>query len=1007
MPGVVGGVLSIADLPAGTTTVELGVTLVSAFEVTDGSGGHGTIEVDVATSTGGPLVFELKPPAPPSWYDPQVGVWVERVCALFTYQGSPCGQLTKEIKVNVAGDPTTAAAARRVETPSESGPIAPLPDQALDLSIVITRVGGAASGLYKLALQSPHLASAVPAADVDLGDDSLRFATQLIRDVGQHVNDRTTDEVLRGIGRTISDHLPDEFWDALGTVWKAVAGADVPADQRRSPVVQLLTEEPHVPWELAVLPEPLDPEGPPFLGAQVDIGRWPLDRLAPPEPSPLATDALGVVVGHYQDARGVRPLPSAVAEAEALAGRFRARSVDALPEYVDAAPSRSLRRRRVRFRGPSLRRSRHQRPGPQRRLPDAVVGGSAVVVRLPRRRRHPLREGVPVPQRLSSGDRRRHPRVVRRGGRVRRQGRLPRVRGSAVVGVRRPGQGGVHRVLRGVESRGNGRGLPPLGPSPLRPDRCRLRQRHLAGLRLLRAPGAQAGRAQGRRRLAVSIEFTVDGGGAIDLGMGYTLAAGGFHGVGWALEPSDFDDSTRSAVGGDHVTPEMAAALERAGMREEQTISLSVVQETTDTTVRGPTYGEAMVLTAPDLGPGYGQVAIVTDEDGAVSIHFPVDDVDTQAPQPTATRGVGGEKVFVLRARVPPVAPDDGAPATRGLAGTIGRKLIQVVAFPVVEMAVRAGGSLVRGWEDDHRPHRLRHFGPADFSRALTDPWTGDDWRRLTGGPALVFVHGTFSTAHGAFGGLPQTVIDELHRRYEGRILAFDHPSLSMTPEENVGWLLDQLPGGATLEVDLVCHSRGGLVGRALSGELGDVDRSPVQVRRVVFVGTPNEGTALADPEHLTVLLDRMATVANLFPGVPVAEVLDAVLSVVKALAQGTLTGLEGLAAMRPGGDFLTRLSGGPDVEAEYFALASDFEPTRPGLKGLVQGAQDSFLDFVFRDEGNDLVVPTRGVWSGFAAGNAIAEGNRVEFDRGRGVTHCTYWPERETADQLLAWLPG
>jgi hypothetical protein len=337
MPGVVGGALSIAELPADTKTVELGVTLVSAFEVTDGSGGHCKIEVDVATATGGPLVFALKPPTPPSWYDPQVGVWVERVCALFTYQGSPCGQLTKEIKVNVAGDPTTAAAARRVETPSESSPIAPLGDQPLDLSIVITRVGGAASGLYKLALESAHIASPVPAVDVDLGDDSLRFATQLIRDVGQHVNDRTTDEVLRGIGRTISDHLPDEFWDALGGVWKAVAGPDVPADQRRAPVVQLLTEEPHVPWELAVLAEPLDADGPPFLGAQVDFGRWPLDRLAPPEPTPLATEALGVVVGHYQDARGVRPLPSAVAEAEALAGRFRARSVDALPEYVDAA----------------------------------------------------------------------------------------------------------------------------------------------------------------------------------------------------------------------------------------------------------------------------------------------------------------------------------------------------------------------------------------------------------------------------------------------------------------------------------------------------------------------------------------------------------------------------------------------------------------------------------------------------------------------------------------------
>jgi hypothetical protein len=504
----------------------------------------------------------------------------------------------------------------------------------------------------------------------------------------------------------------------------------------------------------------------------------------------------------------------------------------------------------------------------------------------------------------------------------------------------------------------------------------------------------------------MSIEFVVDGGAEIGLGMGYTLSAAGFHGVGWALEPADFDDTTRTAVGGDHVTADMADALQRAGMREEQTISLSLVQETTDTPVRGPTYGEAMVLTAPDLGPGYGQVAIVTDEDGAVSFHFPVDDLATQRHQPAPTRGSGGEKVFVLRARVPPLGPGDAASDTRGLAGTLGRKLIQVVAFPVVDLVARAAGSLVHSWEDDHRPHRMRRFDPADYAKASATEWTGDDWRRLATGPSLAFVHGTFSTAHGAFGGLPTPVIDELHGRYEGRVLAFDHPSLSMSPEENVAWLLDQIPSGVTLELDLVCHSRGGLVGRVLAGELGS-DPSPVRVRRVVFVGTPNAGTALTDPEHITVLLDRMATVANLFSGVSVAEVLDGVLFVVKAVAQGTITGLVGLGAMRPGGDLLTRLAGGRDVEADYFALASDFEPTRPGLKGLLQGAQNSFLDFVFRDEGNDLVVPTRGVSSGFAGGNSIAEGRHVEFDRGRGVTHCTYWPERETAEQLLTWLPG
>ncbi len=507
----------------------------------------------------------------------------------------------------------------------------------------------------------------------------------------------------------------------------------------------------------------------------------------------------------------------------------------------------------------------------------------------------------------------------------------------------------------------------------------------------------------------MSAEVTLDGSGqGVDLPMGFTLYAGGFRGTGWALELNDFDSSTRSGGAWDDGSELLNEALDRAGMRLDQSISLAVIQETADTDVRGATYGEAMVLVAPDLGSDYGQVAIVVDEDGAVSFHFPVEDLTDQETQPAGTRGAGGEKVFVLRAAVPESMPDGEDDGTRGLIGALGRKLIKVVAFPLATAAVRAARGALQAWEESSRGHRLRRFTPGDFRTRTEGTWSGDDWRAMSGSPALLFVHGTFSTAHGGFGGIPPQLIQAMHTTYGGRVFAFEHPSITVGPDENVRWLLDRLPSGGSLEVDVVCHSRGGLVGRVLAGELEGLDTGRIRVRRVVFVGTPNNGTPLADSEHLGVLLDRMATIANLFPGVPAAEIFDAVLAVVKVVAHGVLTGLDGLAAMRPGGDFLNRLNAGGPTEATYYGISSNFEPTRPGLKRLLQGAQDTFIDFVFQDAANDLVVPTLGVSAGFESRAFPLEGDRVlSFEGNAGITHSTYWSHPATAEAFTNWLTG
>ena len=509
----------------------------------------------------------------------------------------------------------------------------------------------------------------------------------------------------------------------------------------------------------------------------------------------------------------------------------------------------------------------------------------------------------------------------------------------------------------------------------------------------------------------MSIEFEVADGRTVDLGMGYQLIAPGYRGRGQALESVDFQTGTRSSQrASNYIDSTFAEALARADMREEQTITVELMEDPSGQPTRSAAHGEGMMLVAPDLGESMAQVAIVTDESGAVSFHLPVEDETNQRPQPATTRGSGGEKVFILRSHIAPAAPPSEA-ATRGLVGMIGQKLIQVVAFPLAELVVDTVGQYFIGrWEQKNRPNQMRLFTPQNRKLATTDAMTADDWAAMAAGRALLYVHGTFATAQGAFSTIPDSAFQALHDRYGGRVFAFNHHSLSRSPADNVEWFLEQIPSDLELDVDIICHSRGGLVARTMTGELtsfaGDLSR--LRVGRVVFVATPNNGTALADERNIIGLLDRMATAANIMPSVPVVEALDAVLAVVKTLAHGVLTGLSGLASMRPHGDFLSRLNAGGLVDTEYYALAANYEPINPGLKALVAGAKDAVMDAVFAGEQNDLVVPTVGVYEGAPDANfPIPHANIVQFPPERGIYHSNFWAEPETTDRFLEWLTG
>jgi hypothetical protein len=321
-----------------------------------------------------------------------------------------------------------------------------------------------------------------------------------------------------------------------------------------------------------------------------------------------------------------------------------------------------------------------------------------------------------------------------------------------------------------------------------------------------------------------------------------------------------------------------------------------------------------------------------------------------------------------------------------------------------------AGEYFIGRWEKANRPNQVRLFTPANRKLQIDEHLTESDWATVAAGRALLYVHGTFSTAQGGFSGIPDPVAQTLYDRYGSRVFAFNHHSLSMSPAENVEWFLDQMPSGIDLDLDIICHSRGGLVARTMAGELSGFagDLSRINVGRVVFVATPNNGTALADEENIIGLLDRVATLANVLPSIPVIEALDAVLAVVKTVAHGVLTGLSGLASMRPRGDFLGQLNIGKRVDTEYYALAANYEPTNPGLKALVAGAKDALIDAVFAGEPNDLVVPTIGVYEGATDSNfPIRKENLLEFPPERGINHSTFWGEPETAEKFLEWLAG
>ncbi|MBN7810468.1 CHAT domain-containing protein [Algoriphagus sp. H41] len=251
----------------------------------------------------------------------------------------------------------------------------------------------------------------------------------------------------------------------------------------------------------------------------------------------------------------------------------------------------------------------------------------------------------------------------------------------------------------------------------------------------------------------------------------------------------------------------------------------------------------------------------------------------------------------------------------------------------------------------------------------------------------LMFVHGTGSSTLGSFAEMKDTAEWKTMVEAYGKdhLLALQHRTLTCSPLENVLAGLEELPVGITL--DLVTHSRGGLVGDLLArfashakgfGEaemkvLKDSEREAdlnaiqkiaeliakkkIKVDRVVRVACPANGTTLASKRldmFLNVVLNLLGTAIGSVSNPIFATMKELVLASIETKDDvGVLPGLE---SMNPESPFIKVLNFQGtelEVDSKLIVIAGSSEISI-SLKSLVVLVGK----FFFRGK-NDLVVDT------------------------------------------------
>ena len=210
--------------------------------------------------------------------------------AIYSADGQPMGVAFRPVRVVTTGQ----------EAVTEPEPV-PAPgisvnqqqaDRSIDLTMMVFNDNRGGEGEVVIRFGTHHAGVERTQLNVNLGSDLESYARFIVSKMGLAETSPAALRKARGIGRQIADKLPPAFPALL---------RDIATRVEPEPIrILLLTEEPYVPWELAVLDRLDGSPGQSFLGAQAVVGRWVIPNNLPESKDVEIKDLL-VITGHYPD----------------------------------------------------------------------------------------------------------------------------------------------------------------------------------------------------------------------------------------------------------------------------------------------------------------------------------------------------------------------------------------------------------------------------------------------------------------------------------------------------------------------------------------------------------------------------------------------------------------------------------------------------------------------------------------------------------------------------------
>jgi len=340
-----------------------------------------------------------------------------------------------------------------------------------------------------------------------------------------------------------------------------------------------------------------------------------------------------------------------------------------------------------------------------------------------------------------------------------------------------------------------------------------------------------------------------------------------------------------------------------------------------------------------------------------------------------------------------------------------------------------AVGAFLEHFDRDLTPFcDLRH--PENGLRELQNgTWSAAPARPRKTGRILIFIHGTFSNIANYLSELRVTpeggaLLDRMEKHYD-QVLGFDHSTIALSPVLNA-MDLARLFQDSKADIDVICHSRGGLVTRWWLEAFDSRARGDT---RAILAGAPLYGTSLAAPDKLKSGLDFLTNVAHAIEttagmaagGFPFLAAVTGILKVISSLTSfaAKTPVLDAALAMIPGlsaqsqtsnNNELERLNQASSRKIEYYAVRSSFQTTKPGWRfwnffvNIGDRIKEAGADLVFEGE-NDLVVDTASMTTLARPPAAldIPSGRILDFGINDQVHHTVYFRQKDTAEFIAA----